>query len=175
MLRALPAHCPKITVMDVYCKPIAGAKVYARQHYGLMSVENPIGITNSAGELVAPAVYQGSVCTFRAALLGYFGAGAACPPVGGDSWIDSVEVTMDFAVSTSSGKVVDAAGKPVAGAEVTTDFGPSSVTNADGEYTIEHMPTWNVRLDARKGKASGANTDAKGRVVSKPETVIVLR
>lgn len=174
-MKAAPARSPKVMVMDVYLKPLAGAKVLARQYYGLKSSETPVGVTDAAGALAMPAAYKGAIYTFRAALPGYYGGGAKCPPVGSDNWIDSVEISMEPATNTIKGKVVDAAGKPIAGATVTTDFGLSSVTDEMGEFALEQMPGCMVRLDARKGKASGTNLDAKGRLINKPETVIVLR
>jgi hypothetical protein len=104
VFRTAPARSPKVTVMDAYCKPLAGAKVFARQHYGLKDTEKPVGVTNSAGEMTVPAAYKGGVYTFRAVLPGYFGWGTKCPPVGGDSWIDSVEIVMAPAKTPEAGR-----------------------------------------------------------------------
>lgn len=175
VLRALPARSPKIIVTDAYLKPLSGAKVYASQAYGLKSVESMVGVTNSEGELIVPAVYQGARYTFRAALPGYCPGKSAAPAVGSESWIDLIEIVTEPATSVLKGRVVDASGRPVIGAEVATDFGPCSVTNETGEFTLEQMPEWPVRLEARKGRATGANVDAKGNLIRKPETVIVLR
>lgn len=159
---------------DAYLKPLAGAKVYAIQAYGLKSVEKMAGTTDSSGELTIPAVYVGGRYTFRAALPGYCPGKSVAPPVGGPSWVDLIEIVTEPATSVVKGKVVDASGKPVIGAEVFTDFGPCSATNEDGEFTLKQMPDWPVRLEARKGKATGANVDAKGMLARRPNAVIVL-
>ena len=94
-LRALPARSPRIIVTDAYLKPLAGAKVYVRSHFGLKSAEKPIGVTNSAGKLTMPEAYHGACYTFRAALPGYASSEVRCPLVGSENWIDLIELAMD--------------------------------------------------------------------------------
>ena len=174
ILKAMPARFPKVTVTDAYLKPLAGAKVFVKTNYGLKSVESAVGLTNSAGELVVPAVYHGGKYTFRAALLGYCPKGSGAAPVGSENWIDSIEIVTEPATSTVKGKVVDQNGKPVVGAKVSTDFGPSALTDKKGEFTLTQMPDRGVRLEARKGGLHGTNLDAKGRPGTAREPVIVI-
>ena len=175
VLKALPARYPKVIVTDAYLKPLAGAKVYMKTAYGLMSFESRVGATNSAGELTVPAVYHGGRYSFRAALLGYCPKGIVVPLVGSESWIDSIEIVTEPATSTVKGKVVDGNGKPVVGAKVSTDFGPCALTDARGEFTLNQMPSWPVILQARKGRLSGVNLDGKGRLLQAREPLIVVR
>lgn len=160
-------------VMDEYCKPLAGAKVYARQHYGLMTRETAVGITDASGGLVVPDLYRGAIYTLRAVLPGYFTWGTKCPAVGGENWIDSIETTMALAGETVKGKVVDASGKPLANVQVTTDFGPAAVTDERGEYTLQQMPAGRVVITAQKGKLQGSNLDPKGRLIAAGEAIVL--
>lgn len=175
VLKALPARSPKVTVTDAYLKPLAGVKVYATATYGLKSLETCVGVTNLAGELTVPAVYPGGRYTFRAALLGYCPAGTKLPVVGSENWMDLVEMTMEPATSVVRGKVVDGNGKAVAGARVSTDFGPSALTDSRGEFALRQMPSSPTPVMARKGSLKGSNVDAKGRIPQASETVIVVR
>jgi hypothetical protein len=172
ILKAMPARSPKVTVTDAYLKPLAGAKVFVETDYGLKSVESAVGLTNSKGELVVPAVYHGGKYTFRAALLGYCPKGSGAAPVGSQNWVDSIEIVTEPATAVVKGKVVDKAGKPVVGAKVTTDFGPYALTDASGEFTLSQMPDGIVRLEARKGKLAGTNIDVKGRLMRQAAIVI---
>ena len=173
VLKALPARSPKVKVMDAYLKPLRGVKVYAKATYGLKSVETSVGVTNSAGEIRVPAVYHGGEYTFRAALLGYSPAGSQTPPVGSASWIDMVEIVTEPATDTVKGKVVDGHGKPVPGAKVTTNFGPNALTDTEGKFTLKQMPDSPVKMEARKGKLVGTNLDAKGRLISASEPIVI--
>ena len=175
VLKAQPAHYPKVVVTDVYGKPIARVKVSVGAIYGLARVAKPVGVTNSAGELITPALYKGGKYGFDAALLGYCPAATMPPPVGSENWIDLIEITLGPAESIVKGKVVDARGKPVAGASVTTDFGPTTLTDAKGEFTLKQMPSRPAPIKARKGSLKGTNVDAKGRIPQTPKTVIVVR
>jgi len=172
VLKAQPAHTPKVKVTDAYLKPLARAKVFMRTTYGLKSIETRVGVTNSAGELTLPAVYNGGRYTFGASLLGYCPTATEVPPVGSASWIDLIEMVTEPATSVVKGKVVDKAGKPVTGARVSTGFGPSALTDKKGEFTLTQMPDRGVRLEARKGKLIGTNTDAKGRLTSMVKIVV---
>lgn len=173
VLKALPARSPKVAVMDAYLKPLARAKVFVKETYGLKSIETLAGVTNSAGEVTVPAVYNGGSYTFRAALLGYRPAVSQTPAVGSKNWIDSVEIVTEPATTMVKGKVVDGSGKPVQGANVTTDFGPHALTDAKGEFTLKQMPPWDVQLDARKGSVHGTNLNAKGRLNSSDSPIVI--
>lgn len=175
VLKAKPAKSPRVIVTDAYLKPLAGAKVYVKQNYGVKGVENEVGATDSAGEVTIPALYPGGSYTVRVALLGYCPNATTLPEVGGPNWIDRIEFAAEPATSTAKGKVVDSVGSAVAGANVTTDFGPVSITDANGQFTLQQMPDWPVRLEASKGKAHGSNVDAKCRIVWNQDLVIVLR
>ena len=172
ILKALPAHTPKVTVIDAFLKPLPGVKVYMKTMYGLASVESGVGVTNSKGELTVPAVYHDGKYTFRAALLGYCPRATQVPPVGSQNWIDSIEIVTEPAATVVKGKVVDQNGKPVVGVKVSTDFGPHALTDASGEFTLTQMPNSAVRLEARKGKLIGTNIDAKGRLTSMTKIVV---
>ena len=175
VLKARPAHYPKVVVTDVYGKPIARVKVSVGAIYGLARVAKPVGVTNSAGELITPALYKGGRYGFDAALLGYCPGAAMPPPVGSENWIDLIEITLGPATSVVKGKVVDARGKPVVGASVTTNFGPTALTDGNGEFTLNRMPSGPTPIKARKGKLKGTNVDVKGRIPQGSETVIVVR
>lgn len=159
--------------MDEYCKPMPGAQVFARQHFGLLTRDMAVGVTDASGNLVVPDLYKGGVYTMRAVLPGHYTWGTRCPAVGCENWIDSIEITMGPATESVQGTVVDKAGKPVAEAIVTTDFGPSATTDAAGAFILEQMPSPEVVLTARKGKLKGSNLDAK-RTLTRP-SVIVLK
>ena len=174
VFRALPARSPKVTVTDAYLKPLKGAKVSVKAAYGLKSVETSVGVANSSGEFTVPAVYPGGKYTFRATLLGYCPKEVQTPPVGGKNWIDSIEIVTEPAAKVVKGKVVDGNGKAVAGAKVSTDFGPYALTDARGEFTLKQMPDRMVVLNARKGSLQGTNLDAKGRL-SQANAPIVIR
>lgn len=174
ILRALPARSPKVTVTDAYLKPLRGAKVSVTAAYGLKSVHSPGGVTNSAGEVRIPAVYPGGKYTFRATLLGYSPRETRSPEVGSKNWIDLIEIVTEPATKVVKGKVVDANGKPVSGAEVTTDFGPYALTDTKGEFTLKQMPDSLVPLTAGKGSLKGTNLDAKGQLSRAHEPVIVI-
>lgn len=173
VFKAAPARSPKVTVMDEYCRPMAAAKVYARQHFGLMTRDLAVGVTDASGNLVVPDLYKGGVYTLRAVLPGYYTWGTRCPAVGCENWIDSIEITMGPATESVKGKVVDKAGKPVAEAVITTEFGPSATTDSAGAFVLNQMPSPKVLLTARKGKLTGTNLDAKG-MLTRP-SVIVLK
>jgi hypothetical protein len=175
VLKAAPARSPKVVVTDVYGKPIGGVKVSMQVIYGLVKVTKPVGVTNSAGEVIVPSLYKGGQYAFRATLLGYCPMSNTPPPVRSENWIDLIEMTMGPATDVVKGKVVDGNGKPVSGAKVTTDFGPSALTDGTGEFTLKQMPDSPVPIKAGKGKLSGTNVDAKGRIPQRSETVIVVR
>lgn len=175
VLRALPARSPKVIVTDAYLKPLKGARVSVTLAYGLKNVQVTGGVTNSAGEARIPAVYPGGKYTFRATPAGYCPKAVNTPAVGGKSWIDLVEIVTEPATNSVKGKVVDAKGKPVSGATVSTDFGPSAVTDARGAFTLKQMPDSPVPLTARKANLKGTNLDARGNLVRACEPVITVR
>lgn len=162
-VRAVSAHTPKVTVMDVWCKPIPNAEIWLREFYGLNWHDIPAGKADENGEYVVPAVYVGGKYEFRAVVQGFYGWGSGGPKVGSENWIDNVEVMMDTADHERKGKVVDDKGKPVAGFRVYTDFGPEAVTDAKGEFVLTSMPKGLVIIQARKGDVWGSNF-IKGRV-----------
>ena len=163
-VKAVPAHSPKVTVMDVWCKPISNAEVWLREFYGLGWNDIRCGKTDASGEYVVPAVYVGGKYQFRAVLPGFYGYGSGGPSVGSGNWIDNVEVILDTANNERKGKVVDDKGKPVAGFRVYTDFGPEAVTDAKGEFALASMPKGLVIIQARKGDLYGSNY-VKARVL----------
>ena len=175
VLKAAPARTPKVAITDVYGKPLGGVKVSMQVIYGLAKVTRPVGLTNSAGEVIGPSLYKGGKYAFRATLLGYCPMSNTPPPVGSENWIDLIEMTMGPATDVVKGKVVDANSKPVAGAKVTTDFGPSALTDAKGEFALRQMSSSPVPIMAHKGSLKGSNVDAKGRIAQASETVIVVR
>lgn len=173
-VKVVPAHSPKVTVMDVWCKPIPDAEVWLREFYGLSWRDIQLGKTDANGEYVVPAVYVGGKYEFRAVLPGFYGWGSGGPKVGSENWIDNVEVMMDTANHERKGKVVDDKGKPVAGFRVYTDFGPEAVTDAKGEFVLTAMPKGLVIIRARKGDVWGSNF-IKSRVLDPDKNPIMVK
>jgi len=170
-VKAVPAHSPKVTVMDVWCKPIAGAEIWLRELYGLNWHDIRAGNTDENGEYVVPAVYVGGKYQFRAVLPGFYGYGSGGPSVGSENWIDNVEIILETANQQRTGKIVDDKNKPVAGIRVFTDFGPEAVTDARGEFVLTSMPKGLVIVEARKGDLYGSNY-IKARVLDPDKTPI---
>lgn len=156
-LEAVPACSPKVTVMDVWCKPMVGAEVWLREYYGLSWRDIRLSKTGKNGEYVVPAVYVGGKYAFRAVYPAFYGRDSIAPIVGSANWIDSVEIILDVADQERNGKVVDDKKRPVAGAKVYTDFGPETVTDDKGEFALNGMPERLVIIQARKGDLWGSN------------------
>jgi hypothetical protein len=173
-VKAQPAHSPKVTVMDVWCKPIANADVWLREFFGLSWLDIHAGKTDESGECTVPAVYVGGKYEFRAVLPGLYGYGSGGPTVGSENWIDNVEIVLDVADRERKGKVVDEKSRPIAGVRVVTDFGPETLTDAKGEFVLTDMPDHLVIIQARKGDLYGANY-VKARVQDPEKIPIVIR
>ena len=175
IVRAKPSHTVRVTVMDVYNKPLAGTEVYAAAVYGQNRAPFAVGKTDSGGQLQVGRIYEGTTYMFSAVLTGYYSHGTGnLPKVGSSNWIDKVEIIMDRANAVSRGRVVDEKGRPVPNASVSIQFGPRTVTNKNGEFALRNMPGLPVPVFAKKGNLFGSNFE-RNRLRSLDTGPIVLK
>lgn len=146
--KVLPATL-MVTVRDVSGRPVAGARVSARD----WGEDDPhaSATTDESGEAVLEKVEPGSVLV-RAEKEGYVQIQYAGPRAGGGTvptqgvWTNAPRggegsVSLDLSpVATLAGRVRDAEGNPLAGVSVRTGSGEVAETDAEGRYEAKSLP-----------------------------------
>lgn len=157
-ITAVPARPMTVVVKTPDGKPIEGVEIVSGARFGDHGEGGRIRYTDAKGEVVVSEVYVGGDYGIIAQLDGYHQVtGDRIPRVGGPEWKNRVEVIMECTNRTQKGRVVDAEGKPVAGATVTASVRGevSTQTDASGNFTLKGLPGSKIMVYARSGDMFG--------------------
>ena len=155
-----PSRSLRVLVKDLSGSPLEGAEVF------LMPGRNtPIGLrggpserTDADGEIIYPYIYPGDTHSVSARLEGYVArqGRANVPDPESEDWKDTVELVLEEAQRTQTGRVLDAKGMLAVGVSVGTALGSKTETDAHGEFTLTDLPDSEVYVYASAGDYYGA-------------------
>jgi hypothetical protein len=149
VITAKPARPFTVTVEDSNGKPVNNAKVTVLTWYMGGGSPNTGGKTDQQGKLVLDNLYADGTYSFNATATGYYSDPldiGELVEVGTDNSVDSIKLVLDVANRVQKGKVLDASGKPIAGALIQTRSGQVAKTDDAGEFTMNNLPDSDIEL-----------------------------
>lgn len=149
-------------------KPMAGLVVWPVAVFGESGIGMSTMKTDALGEVTFDGLWKGGAYRFQTARTDLTAPYAAIR-VKGDGPTEKLEMDLETPARTQKGMVVDAAGKPVAGAWVWASAlkGATTETDADGRFTLTGLPSAPVEIGAY-------DSDAQGKATASCDTLEVV-
>ncbi len=164
VLTAKPSLTLTVVVKDTEGRPLSGVEVVPILWHGGSGESCEWPVSNADGEAACRKIYAGGEYAVNTTLDGYYRSSRDHLPVAGSSdWKERVELVMERADRTQTGKVIDDEGKPVTWATVRAYVGDeiTTTTDADGKFELKGLPGSEIRISVREGELRGSANASK--------------
>lgn len=149
-----------IHIADPNGRPLKNVEVNAGADFGDFGEGGRILYTDDKGKVVVQEIYSGATYGVMTQLRGYYrgSRGSDTATVGSADWKNTIDLVMEPANRTQTGRVVDEEGKPVAGALVRAWVSEEikTTTNSDGRFSLAGFPASSIYVTAKKDDLVGS-------------------
>lgn len=173
VIKLKPTRSLSIEVTGSSGEPIPGAQIAVTEHLSnhFSTTGQPLTCDDS-GKCTLNNLIQGFAYSFSAGAEGYFDVGAKRNRVTiGPDTPNKIAIVLSRANRVQTGKVIDEMGRPASSIEVRMEsrgsmssfdrMSPTTVTDAQGRFTLNNMPDAPVTLYASTENAHGSATVSK--------------
>jgi len=159
LLRAAPVKKGRVTAGG---KPVANALVIVNGAF--------LTRTSDAGEysIPDPATWVNRIVVLHPSFA--MAERSRGPRDPRESW-GSLDMTLDAGVA-ARGRVVDAAGRPIANATLRNGLWPLGTSGQDGSFAIAHLPSTVKTLNARDASRAGSGSAGAETIVLRPAATV---